>query len=224
MNADSSLPPPAPAPPPRGLFGSLRTWFLTGVLFTAPAALTVWVVIGIVRFVDRAMAPLIPEEYRPEVYFHLPFAIPGTGLIIVIVGLTAIGALMATLFGRLLVRVNDHIFARLPIVRSLYSTLKQMFETLLANKAGALRQVVLVSFPVQGSWAIGFLTGTAPAEVSRHLADNPVSVFVPTSPNPTSGYLLFVKRGDMVILDMSVEDALKLVVSGGMASVPPGER
>lgn len=218
---DNFLPPPAPAPP-RGFFARLRTWFLTGVLVTAPAAVTIWVVLGIIRFVDRLVAPLIPEQYRPEVYFHLPFAIPGTGLIIVVVGLTVIGALMATLFGRLLARLNDHFFARLPIVRSLYATLKQMFETLLSNKAGAFRQVVLVQFPVQESWAIGFVTGAATVEVQRQMAGDLVSVFVPTSPNPTSGYLLFVKRGDMVVLDMTVEDALKLVVSGGIATVPPG--
>jgi uncharacterized membrane protein len=219
---DNFPPPQQPAPvlPPLGFLASLRTWFLTGVLFTAPAAVTIWVVIGIVRFVDRLVAPLIPEEYRPEVYFHLPFAIPGTGLIIVVVGLTAVGALMATLFGRLLARLNDYIFARLPIVRSLYGTLKQMFETVLANKAGAFRQVVLVSFPVEGSWAIGFVTGAAANEVQRHIADELISVFVPTSPNPTSGYLLYVKRGDTKALDMTVEDALKLVISGGIANAP----
>lgn len=220
MTDNSPTPPQAPANPP-GFFASLRTWFLTGVLFTAPAALTVWVVIGIVRFVDRMVAPLIPLEYRPDVYFHLPFAIPGTGLIIVVIGLTVVGALMATLFGRIVARLNDRIFARLPIIRSLYGTLKQMFETVLANKAGAFRQVVLVSFPVKGSWAIGFVTGAAMGEVQRHIVDDLVGVFVPTSPNPTSGYLLYVKQSEMVILDMTVEDALKLVISGGIASAPP---
>ena len=193
---------------------------LTGLLFTAPVALTVWVVLAIVRWVDALVAPFIPEPYRPEVYFHLPFAIPGTGLIIVVVGLTAVGALTATLLGRFFVRLSDRTFARLPIVRSLYGTLKQMFETLLSHKAQAFRQVVLVQFPVAGSWAIGFVSGPAMGEVQRHIANELVSVFVPTSPNPTSGYPLFVQRSEMKVLDLTIEDALKLVISGGVASSP----
>jgi uncharacterized membrane protein len=206
------------------VFGRLRTWFLTGLLFIAPLALTIWVTLGIIRWVDRLIAPFIPQEYRPEVYFHLPFAIPGTGLIIVVIGLTVIGALTATLMGRLFVRLNDRAFARLPIIRSLYGTLKQMFETLLSNKAGAFRQVVLVQFPVRGCWAIGFVTGPATIEIQSRVANELVNVFVPTSPNPTSGYLLFVQRSEMTILDMGVEEALKLVVSGGMASAPATAR
>jgi uncharacterized membrane protein len=202
------------------VFSRLRTWFLTGLLFIAPLALTIWVTLGIIRWVDRLIAPFIPREYRPEVYFHLPFAIPGTGLIIVVIGLTVIGALTATLLGRFFVRLNDRVFARLPIIRSLYGTLKQMFETLLSNKAGAFRQVVLVQFPVRGCWAIGFVTGPTGGEVQSRIANELVNVFVPTSPNPTSGYLLFVQRSEMTILDMSVEEALKLVVSGGIASTP----
>ena len=202
----------------------LRTWFLTGLLFIAPLALTIWVTLGIIRWVDRLIAPFIPREYRPEVYFHLPFAIPGTGLIIVVLGLTVIGALTATLLGRFFVRLNDRVFARLPIIRSLYGTLKQMFETLLSNKAGAFRQVVLVQFPVRGCWAIGFVTGPATGEVQSRIANELISVFVPTSPNPTSGYLLFVQRSELTALDMSVEEALKLVVSGGIASAPTSSR
>jgi uncharacterized membrane protein len=206
------------------VFSRLRTWFLTGLLFIAPLALTIWVTLGIIRWVDRLIAPFIPREYRPEVYFHLPFAIPGTGLIIVVIGLTVIGALTATLLGRFFVRLNDRIFARLPIIRSLYGTLKQMFETLLSQKAGAFRQVVLVQFPVRGCWAIGFVTGPAAGEVQSRIANELVSVFVPTSPNPTSGYLLFVQRNELTALDMNVEEALKLVVSGGIASAPATAR
>ena len=206
------------------VFGRLRTWFLTGLLFIAPLALTIWVTLGIIRWVDRLIAPFIPREYRPEVYFHLPFAIPGTGLIIVVVGLTVIGALTATLMGRLFVRLNDRVFARVPIIRSLYGTLKQMFETVLANKAGAFRHVVLVQFPVRGCWAIGFVTGPATVEVQSRIPNELISVFVPTSPNPTSGYLLFVQRSEMTMLDMSVEEALKLVISGGIASTPTASR
>jgi len=216
--------PPAPiAPPPphrTGLLGRLRTWFLAGLLITAPLALTLYVTLGIVHWVDDLVAPLIPPQHRPEVYFNLPFQIPGTGLVIVVVGLTLIGALAATLLGRFFVRLGDRVMARLPIIRSLYGALKQMFETLLSQKSGAFRQVVLVPFPAAGSWAIGFITGETMAAIQMSVPDDLVTVFVPTSPNPTSGYILFVPRDRAVVIDMTVEDGLKLVVSGGIVSAP----
>jgi uncharacterized membrane protein len=219
----NATPPPVPiAPPPSqqrsGLFGRLRTWFLAGLLITAPFALTLYVTLGIVRWVDDLIGPLIPPHYRPEVYFNLPFAIPGTGLVVVIVGLTLIGALAATLLGRFFLRLNDRILARLPIVRSLYGALKQMFETLLSQKSGAFRQVVLVQFPIAGTWAIGFVAGEPPDAIRHSISEEAVTVFVPTSPNPTSGYILFVPRADALAVDMTVEEGLKLVVSGGIVS------
>ncbi|MGE5538703.1 MAG: DUF502 domain-containing protein [Gemmatimonas sp.] len=210
-------------PPARtGLFARLRTWFLTGVLIVAPLALTIYVCLAIVRWVDQLIAPLIPPPYRPEVYFNLPFEVPGTGFVIVVVGLTAIGASAATLLGRYFVRASDRVLARLPIVRTLYGALKQMFETLLSQKSSAFRQVVLVPFPHAGTWAIGFLAGDATASVQRALDDDLVSVFLPTSPNPTSGYIVFVPRSQAIPVDMTVEEGLKLVVSGGIAA-PPGQ-
>jgi uncharacterized membrane protein len=203
-----------------GLFARLRTWFLTGILITAPLALTLWVTLGIVRFVDRMVAPFIPPPYRPEVYFHLPFEIPGTGLVIVVIGLTVIGALAATLLGRFFVRLSDRLLARLPIIRSVYGALKQMFETLLSHNSGAFRQVVLVQFPIAGTWAVGFVTGDVTLSVQKHVADDLLTVFVPTSPNPTSGYILFVPKTEARFIDMTVEEGLKLVVSGGIASAP----
>lgn len=212
-----------PALPPAGkggLLGRLRTWFLTGLLITAPVALTLWVTFGIVLWVDHLVAPIIPESYRPEVYFHLPFTIPGTGFVIVVVALTLIGALAATLLGRFFVRLGDRVMARLPIVRSLYGALKQMFETVLSQKSGAFRQVVLVQFPAPGTWAIGFVTGEVNPSVREHVSGDLVTVFVPTAPNPTSGYILFVPKADARLIDMTVEEGLKLVVSGGIAQAP----
>lgn len=216
-------PPISPSPPVAGkvgLLGRLRTWFLAGILITAPVALTLWVTFGIVLWVDRLFAPLIPEPYRPEVYFHLPFMIPGTGFVIVVVGLTLIGALAATLLGRFFVRLGDRLLARVPIIRSLYGALKQMFETLLSQKSGAFRQVVLVQFPIPGTWAIGFVTGEVAPSVRKQVTGDLLTVFVPTSPNPTSGYILYVPRADARFVDMTVEEGLKLVVSGGIASAP----
>lgn len=221
---NATTPPPPIAPPPpqykSGLLARLRTWFLAGLLITAPVALTLYVTFGIVHWVDDLIGPLIPPQHRPEVYFHLPFQIPGTGLVIVVVALTLIGALAATLLGRFFVRLGDRVLARLPIIRSLYGALKQMFETLLSQKSGAFRQVVLVPFPTDGSWAIGFITGETMPAIQRGVADELVTVFVPTSPNPTSGYILFVRRASAVVVDMTVEDGLKLVVSGGIVSAP----
>ncbi|HTI88055.1 MAG TPA: DUF502 domain-containing protein [Alphaproteobacteria bacterium] len=211
---------PYAAPVRTGLFARLRTWFLTGVLIVAPLALTLYVCFAIVSWVDQLIAPLIPPPYRPEVYFNLPFAVPGTGFVIVVVGLTLTGALAATLLGRFFVRASDRVLARLPIVRSLYGALKQMFETLLSQKSGAFRQVVLVPFPNPGSWAIGFLAGGATLSVQSAFDDEMVSVFLPTSPNPTSGYIVFVPRATVVPIDMTVEDGLKLVVSGGTVAAP----
>jgi uncharacterized membrane protein len=211
---------PYTAPARTGLFARLRTWFLTGVLIVAPLALTLYVCLAIVGWVDQLIAPLIPPQYRPEVYFGLPFEVPGTGFIIVVVGLTVIGASAATLLGRYFVRAGDRMLARLPIIRSLYGALKQMFETLLSQKSGAFRQVVLVPFPNPGSWALGFLAGDATASVQRAFDDDMVAVFLPTSPNPTSGYIVFVPRTSIVPIDMTVEEGLKLVVSGGIVAAP----
>jgi uncharacterized membrane protein len=209
---------PYTAPVRTGLLARLRTWFLTGVLIVAPLALTLYVCLAIVRWVDQLIAPFIPPPYRPEVYFNLPFEVPGTGFVIVVVGLTVIGASAATLLGRYFVRASDRVLARLPIIRSLYGALKQMFETLLSQKSGAFRQVVLVPFPHPGSWALGFLAGDATLSVQRAFDDDMIAVFLPTSPNPTSGYIVFVPRANVVPIEMSVEDGLKLVVSGGMAA------
>jgi uncharacterized membrane protein len=224
--SESTSPPQNPivpyaAPPRTGLFARLRTWFLTGVLIVAPLALTLYVCLAIVGWVDQLIAPLIPPTYRPEVYFNLPFEVPGTGFVIVVVGLTLTGALAATLLGRFFVRASDRVLARLPVIRSLYGALKQMFETLLSQKSGAFRQVVLVPFPNPGSWAIGFLAGHATLSVQSVFENEMVSVFLPTSPNPTSGYIVFVPRTSIVPIDMSVEDGLKLVVSGGTVAAPP---
>jgi uncharacterized membrane protein len=221
----NATPPPVPIAPTlqqqrSGLFSRLRTWFLAGLLITAPLALTLYVTLGIVHWVDDLISPLIPPSYRPEIYFNLPFAIPGTGLVVVVVGLTLIGALAATLLGRFFVHLSDRVLARLPIIRSLYGALKQMFETLLSQKSGAFRQVVLVQFPVVGSWAIGFITGETMGAIQTTVADELITVFVPTSPNPTSGYILFVRRTDAITVDLTVEEGLKLVVSGGIVSVP----
>lgn len=197
----------------------LRNYFLAGILITAPVGLTIYIAWLFINWVDQTVLPLVPPEYNPENY--LPFSIPGIGLIIVLIVLTLIGAITAGLFGRLTRQLIETILNRLPIIRSIYSAIKQIVETVLANQSAAFRDCVLVEFPRPGAWTLGFVTGTTPPEVKEAVGDDPVTIFVPTTPNPTSGYLIFVPKKEVKYLDMSVEDGIKLVVSGGI--VAPGK-
>lgn len=200
------------------LMARLRTYFFAGILLTAPFAITLYLAWLFVSFVDARVTPLIPARFSPETY--LPFAVPGLGLVIVVVGLTLIGAFTAGYLGRLITGIVDRLLARMPVVRSVYAALKQLMETVLAQKSQAFREAVLLEYPRKGIWTIGFVTGTGSGEVLALTRPDMVNVFVPTTPNPTSGFLLFVPREDTVTLSMSVEDALKLVVSGGIVAPP----
>ncbi|KAF0140639.1 MAG: hypothetical protein FD153_755 [Rhodospirillaceae bacterium] len=206
--------------PRSGLIGRLRAYFFAGVLVTAPAAITFYVAWAVIDFVDRQVTPWLPPRYNPETY--LPFGLPGLGLLILVLGLTAIGALTAGFLGNLLVRTGERILARMPVIRSIYSAVKQIFETVLRQQSTAFREVVLLEYPRRGLWTIGFITAPAAAETRRLINDEMVNVFVPTTPNPTSGFLLFVPRSDLVKLSMPVEEGIKMVVSGGI--VTPSDR
>jgi len=202
-----------------GLGVRLRNYFLAGILITAPVSLTFYIAWLFISWVDQTVLPLVPPEYNPDNY--LPFSIPGIGLIIVLLVLTLIGALTAGLFGRLTRQLMESVLNRLPIVRSVYSAIKQVIETVLANQSAAFRDCVLVEFPRAGAWTLGFVTGATPPEVETAIGGDALTIFVPTTPNPTSGYLIFVPRKDVIYLDMSIEDGIKLVVSGGI--VAPGK-
>jgi uncharacterized membrane protein len=205
----------------RGFFGRIRGYFLAGILVTAPLGITgylAWIIIG---FIDHSVTPLVPEQYNPETY--LPFSLPGLGVLILIVALTLIGALTAGLLGRLLVHTGERLLNRMPVIRSFYSALKQIFQTVLAQKSNAFREAVLVEYPRRGIWAIAFITGTTQGEVQNLTKQQTVNIFLPTTPNPTSGFLLFVPKDDVVSLNMSVEEAIKMVISGGIVT-PPDNR
>lgn len=199
----------------------LRTYFFAGVLVTAPIGITLYLVWLFVDFVDSQVEPLIPTRYNPETY--LPFSIPGLGLLVSVVVLVMIGAFTAGLLGRWVLGFFDRLMARMPVARNLHSALKQILETVLAQKSNAFRQVVLVEYPRRGIWAIGFITGDTVGEVQNLTADEMVNVFLPTTPNPTSGFLLFLPRGELYKLNMSVEEGIKMVVSGGIVT-PPDRR
>ena len=198
----------------------IRSWFLTGILVMTPLILTIYVAWAFITFVDNLVVPLVPFNYRPS--YYLPFSIPGLGLIIVFIFTTFVGLLATGLFGRTLIRIWENILNRMPVVRSVYSAIKQILETVMATQSDAFRQAVLVQYPRKDIWAIGFVTGSTKGEVGKRVDKKMVNVFMPTTPNPTSGFLLFFPEEDLIFLNMTVEDALKLVVSGGM--VVPKEK
>lgn len=198
----------------------IRAYFFAGVLVTAPIAITFYLAWLIINWIDSKVTPLIPPAYNPETY--LPFGIPGLGLIISFVLLTLIGAMAAGAIGRFGVKMTERLLARMPVIRSVYSATKQIFETVLRQQSTAFRQVVLFEYPRRGSWAIGFITGKTLGEVQNVTSDEVVNVFLPTTPNPTSGYLLFIPRKELIVLSMTVEEGIKMVVSGGI--VTPEDR
>jgi len=206
-----------------GFMGRLRAYFLAGILVTAPIAITAYIAWWFVSLIDGHIRPLIPSAYNPENY--LPFSIPGLGLLVVIVVVTLIGAFAAGYVGRLVLGLGEGVVGRMPVVRSVYGAVKQIFETVLAKKSNAFREVVVIQYPRPGVWSLGFITGSAHPEVQLQLAgqaEDMVNVFIPCAP-PTAGYLAMVPRREVTALNMSVEDGLKLVMSGGIV-VPPDRR
>jgi uncharacterized membrane protein len=205
---------PQPAKRP-GIFGRFRSWFLTGLLVTAPVLLTVYITWWAIQLIDGQVAGILPG------FDQLRFAnVPGVGLIIGVLLITLIGAIAAGFLGRWIIRLGEAILNRMPVVRTIYGASKQILETVISTQSDAFREVVLVEYPRRDLWVIGFVTGGTKGEVARRVDIDMVNVFVPTTPNPTSGFLLFCPRKDVVFLEMSVEEAVKLVVSGGIVTPP----
>jgi uncharacterized membrane protein len=203
------------------LSARLRAYLFAGILVTAPIGITLYLAWSVVTWVDESVLPFLPPMYNPETY--LPFSLPGIGLVVLIVFLTAIGAITAGMIGRMIVGYSERVLNRMPVIRSVYSATKQIFETMLAQKSTAFREVVLVEFPRSGMWSIGFITGVTQGEVQELSDEEVVNVYIPTTPNPTSGYLCFVARSEVYPLSMSVEEGIKMVVSGGLV-IPPDRR
>jgi uncharacterized membrane protein len=202
-----------------GLMSRIRTYFLTGLVVAGPVAVTLWLIWWFVTWVDGLVRPFIPKMYRPETY--LPIQIPGLGLIIVFLALTLLGFLTANLIGRKLVDLGEGLLSRMPIVRPIYRTAKQIFQTLFSKSGSSFRKVGLVEFPSPGMWSLVFLTQSPTNEISSHLpAIEHVSAFMPCTPNPTTGFFFYVPRRDVVDLDITVEQAMTLLMSAGI--VQPG--
>jgi uncharacterized membrane protein len=191
----------------------LRSWFFTGLLVTAPVLLTVYITWAAIKLIDGQVNKLIPEFSNWSLG-----DIPGGGLVVGAGLITLIGAIAAGFMGRWVIRLGEGILNRMPVVRSIYGATKQILETVISTQSDAFREVVLVEYPRRKLWVIGFVTGATKGEVARLVPGSNVNVFIPTTPNPTSGFLLFCPVKDIVYLNMSVEEAVKLVVSGGIVS------
>ena len=202
-----------------GTMHRLRNYFLTGLVIAAPLFLTIYITWAFIVWIDSWVTPFIPAAYSPDTY--LPFPVPGFGLIVAVIFLTILGFLTANLVGRTAIGWGESVLDRMPVVRNLYRGLKQIFETVLSNRAKSFQTVGIIEYPRKGLWAVVFIATGTKGEVRERLeetGEEMVSVFLPTTPNPTSGFLLFVPEKDVIRLDMTVEEAAKLVISAGLVT------
>ncbi len=203
----------------RGVMAALRNNFLTGLVVVAPVLITAYLIWTIITFVDATVVPLVPSIYNPSTYLEVD--IPGFGVIIFLIFTAVVGYFTKNLFGRQLVRLGESWVESLPIVRSIYNALKQIVETILSQSKTSFQKACLVEYPRRDIWAIAFVSTDTKGEINEKIGDGGMlSVFLPTTPNPTSGFLLFVPEDDVIVLDMSVEEAAKLVISAGLVTPP----
>lgn len=210
------FPPAGPPQKPSSFGAGLRTWFLTGVVIAGPLAVTAWLVWWFVDTVDRWVRPLVPPSLWPDNF--LPVRVPGTGVVLAFLGLTLLGFLAANLAGRTLLRVGERILDRIPAVRGIYKGVKQVFETLFSQSGTSFRKVGLVEFPAKGMWSV-VLISTPPAKSladAMPLREDYVSVFLPCSPNPTTGFWFYLPQKDVIEVPVSPDEAFKLVMSAGV--------
>ena len=214
--------PPADAPPEvhTGLMARFRNYFLTGLIVAGPILITLYLTWWFVTWVDGLVRPFVPTAYRPETY--LPFGLPGSGLIVAVVALTLLGFLAANLIGRTLVDLGERLLGRMPVVRAIYRSLKQVFETLFSGKGSSFRRVGLVEFPSPGMWSIVLISQSPSMEISSRIPgeEEHISVFLPCAPNPTTGFFFYVPKSKIIEVEMNAEEAATLIMSCGV--VQPG--
>jgi uncharacterized membrane protein len=199
----------------------IKRYFITGLLIWVPLVITGWVLSLIVNTLDQSLR-LLPESFHPQSLFG--FAIPGAGAVLTLLMIFLTGLLAANFIGQKLVGWWDKLLSRIPVVNSVYKSVKQVSDTLFAPNGNAFRKALLVQYPRQGSWTVAFLTGRPGGDIPRHLHGEYVSVYVPTTPNPTSGFFLMMPAQDVVELDMTVDEALKYIISMGVVAPPPHPR
>ncbi|MCZ4351354.1 DUF502 domain-containing protein [Roseovarius aestuarii] len=214
MNTPFDEDPPQPRRP--GLFAALRASFLTGLVVIAPVGLTIWLIWTLMGWVDAVVLPLVPSHLRPDEYIGINLR--GLGVIVFLIFTIVVGWIAKGLLGRSLIRFAESLVDGVPVVRSIYSGVKQIAETVFAQSERSFEKACLIQYPRKGLWAIAFISTSAKGEIARRAetAGDLISVFLPTTPNPTSGFLLFVPKEDVIELDMTVEDAAKLVISAGL--------
>lgn len=200
------------------LVARLRGYLIAGILVAAPISITVYLTYVFLTFVDGQVSKLVPNVWYSG--FYGGTTIPGLGLIAAMVFFIVIGWLTRNFLGRLLIRATEYVVDRMPVIRTLYSAIKQIFETVMASQSDSFRDVVMLEYPRKGTYCLGLVTGASKGEVQRVTKSETINVFVPTTPNPTSGFLLFVPKKELTYMDMTVEEGVKLIVSGGIITPP----
>ncbi len=204
--------------PKIGMAARLRRYFFTGIVVTVPITITLWSAWWFLNFVDEFIAKLIPRELNPNTY--LPFEVPGVGLIITVIFFTVIGFFARNFIGRMIIRMSEFVVLRMPIVNTIYNALKQVLDMTIGDHSRAFRDVVLFQYGSANSWTIGFVTGTAPEEIQSIGGGSEVlNVYSPVTPT-TAGFVVFIPKKDVIYLSMSVEEAVKLIASGGIITPP----
>ncbi len=196
------------------LGAKLRAYLFSGILVTAPVAITFYMAYKFIFWVDRIVNQILPPQYKFDNVF--PYAIPGLGLIVLILALIIVGMFTAGFLGGFLVRLGEWIVNKVPLISSVYSLLKQVFETIFSNKTQAFSKVVMLEYPRKGIWILGFVSAELKGEIKEQFEEKMLNIFIPTTPNPTSGFLIFVPKKDTVELNMTVEEGIKFVISGGL--------
>ncbi|MDJ0922309.1 MAG: DUF502 domain-containing protein [Henriciella sp.] len=213
MTPDDMIPDPDP-PQKLGLFAWLRGRFFAGMVIAAPLAATFFILQFLITFIDSRVRPWLPPILQPETYTN--YAIPGFGVLVLVVALTVLGAITANLVGRSLLTATDRIFSRIPIVKNVYAAIKQLTEVLANNQQASFDRCVMIEYPKHGSWCIGFVSSTAKGEIGAKLGTDKIGVFVPTTPNPTSGFLIYVAPEECIEMDMTVEEGAKMILTAGL--------
>lgn len=193
----------------------MKKYFITGLLVLVPLFITVWVLTSLIGIMDTSLL-LLPISWRPKAI--IGFEIPGVGAVLTMLIIFVTGLIATNFFGKQLILLWESLLARVPVVKSIYASVKQVSDTLFSDSGNAFRHAVLVQFPRQGVWTIAFITGHPGGDVVNHLSGDYVSVYVPTTPNPTGGYFLMMPRADVIELDMSVDEALKYIISMGVVA------